>query len=182
MTISGPCAGGPSRAAERFGMPSSMARMCATSTWLNLSRTETAELSSATVPNAGLLAEVYFVSAPCFAHSSVLALLHAVLEALPRLGTAAATRRRNLRRSILDAEERAGTEDYCKPDYYSHFTSRETEFVRPKRMIGTPRRRNTATQRGGCRRSSGRSGIGDISLRGASSSSKATPPSVRTPE
>jgi hypothetical protein len=40
------------------------------------------------------------------ARSCVLAFFHAVLEAWSRPGTAVATRRRNLRRSILDSEER----------------------------------------------------------------------------
>jgi hypothetical protein len=93
-------------------------------TVLNLPRIQTADASAATVKDAGLLAGPHFVSAPCLARSCVLAFFHAVLEAWSRPGTAVATRRRNLRRSILDSEERVGTDDYCKqPDYHLHSTS-----------------------------------------------------------
>src|SRR5690349_2792739 len=74
-------------------------------TVLNLPRIQTADASAATVKDAGLLAGPHFVSAPCLARSCVLAFFHAVLEAWSRPGTAVATRRRNLRRSILDSEE-----------------------------------------------------------------------------
>jgi hypothetical protein len=93
-------------------------------TVLNLPRVQTADASAAPVKDAGLLADPHLVSAPCLARSCVLALFHAVLEAWSRPGTAVATRRRNLRRSILDSEERVGTDDYCKqPDYHLHSTS-----------------------------------------------------------
>jgi hypothetical protein len=93
-------------------------------TVLNLPRIQTADASAATVKDAGLLAGPHFVSAPCLARSCVLAFFHAVLEAWSRPGTAVATRRRNLRRSILDSEERVGTDDYCKQsDYHLHSTS-----------------------------------------------------------
>src|SRR5262245_3067388 len=60
---------------------------------LNLPRIKTADASSTTVPDAGLVAGLHLVSAPCLAHSCVLAFFHAVLEAWSRPGTAAAARR-----------------------------------------------------------------------------------------